>query len=316
MLIALALASKEEAVLLPVVLLAWHRQLRRPWTGGVLFAVLAPLTVYAIVRSFTPAFTPTTAPAFYQFTFVPAHVLHNAAAYVDRSVTVVAIAVCVAVALSRARPTLDEDARRLLAQCAVWWAGMLAITVLLPVRSSLYAVCPSVGAAIAGAMLIDRTGSGRPTRWCVEYALALAVLLAVPIYRMRNHPWVEGARVSQRTLSVIRADAPALPSNGKIRLVDDVGTISTFHNAFGDLASEAVQTALGGAWTVEIATEPEPCRNPSEFVAQYQLVRGRVVRVPPCDATGLQPDRSRRDAIGPTLERRTGAPILTRPLWP
>jgi hypothetical protein len=277
-----ALASKEEAVLLPIVLSAWT------WRDGdrrdrlaALSAVLVPLLLYAAVRSVTPAFTPWTAPSFYQFTAAPTHLLRNLGEYLDRSTTFVAICVLIGWGVYRVRPAIDENTRRVLTMCAIWWAGMFAITMWLPVRSSLYAVCPSVASALAGAAVLGRMHSRARERqvWQVELVLAMALLAAIPIYRARNHRWVEGARISQRTLATIRADAPGLPATGTILLHDEADNGSTFRSAFGDLASEAVQTAFGRSWTARIDTTTERGRDGQDVIADYQLQRGRIARI-------------------------------------
>jgi hypothetical protein len=277
----LALASKEEAVLLPFVLLAWQWRIERRITVMSVAAVLAPLALYLAVRSLTPAFTPATAPAFYQFGFAPALLARNLLAYADRSATIVVVVLCLGLVAVRSVPMLDDRAIRILTMCGIWWAGLLALTVWLPVRSSLYAVCPSVATALAGGLILDlaRSASARPAAWRVECALAGALLAAVPIYQARNHVWVEAARVSQRTLAAVRADAPGLAPTGVIVLHDEAATVSNFHNAFGDLASEAFQTVLGQPWRVHVTTGASAAPAPrSTVVAEYDLDHGRVLR--------------------------------------
>jgi len=281
-LVAGALASKEEAVLLPIVLLAWawsegdRRNRLAPFT-----AVLVPLLLYAAVRSLTPAITPWTAPSYYQFTTAPTHVLRNLGEYIDRSTTIVAVCVLIGCGVYRVIPAVDESTRRVLTMCSIWWVGMFAITMWLPVRSSLYAVCPSVASALAGAAMLGRMRSQARERqdWKLELVLAMALVAAIPIYRIRNHRWVEGARISQRTLATIRADAPGLPAAGSILLHDEADNGSTFRSAFGDLASEAVQTAFGRAWTARIETATDTGRDRHEVIADYRLQRGRIARV-------------------------------------
>lgn len=105
LLLALALLSKEEAVLLPFILLAWgwirDRGVRPPWTAIV--ALFAPLAVYLYVRALTPAMTPATAPSFYRFTFDPLLVLRNAGEYLDRSATLATAGLVCAMIAYRAR---------------------------------------------------------------------------------------------------------------------------------------------------------------------------------------------------------------------
>jgi hypothetical protein len=281
-LIAGALASKEEAVLLPIVLLAWTwiDDGRRNRLAGLAAAVLGPLLLYTAVRSVTPAFTPWTAPSFYHFTTAPTHVLRNLVEYIDRSATIVAVCVLIGCGVYRVIPAMDERTRRVLTMSAIWWTGMFAITMWLPVRSSLYAVCPSVASALAGAAVIGRMRSQAAERqdWKLELVLAMALIAAIPIYRTRNHRWVEGARISQRTLATIRADAPGLPATGAILFHDEADNGSTFRSAFGDLASEAMQTAFGRAWTARIdTTESRP--DGRAVIADYQLQRGLIARI-------------------------------------
>jgi hypothetical protein len=70
---------------------------------------------------------------------------------------------------------------------AVWWLGMFAITHWLPVRSSLYAVCPSVATAIAGAVLIERMrAAASQPRLPLEVVLAGLLVASIPLYQMRD----------------------------------------------------------------------------------------------------------------------------------
>lgn len=280
-LIACALASKEEAVLLPALLLAWRWTLDRRVDRGAVAAALVPLVLYFGARSVTPAFTPATAPSFYQFTVAPAHVVRNLAEYLDRSATIAAIAVVLGALVYRARPALQEGDGRLLAMCGVWWAAMFGLTLWLPVRSSLYAVCPSVASAVAAGLLLARFP--RPARaWRAEYLLAGVLVASIPIYQVRNDPWVEGARVSERTLETVRRDAAALPPTGTVVLRDEAGTVSSFHNAFGDLATEALRTAVGRRWSAEVV-DPPAGETPLDVIAVYQLEHGRIVRLDASD---------------------------------
>ena len=71
-----------------------------------------------------------------------------------------------AMAAYRARPILGAESRRLHVIAALWFVAGLAITIRVPVRSSLYAVFPSIGPALACAVsrrVVARPGT--PTDW-------------------------------------------------------------------------------------------------------------------------------------------------------
>lgn len=281
-LIALALLSKEEAVALPFILLAWAwiqgRGARPPWPA--IAAAAVPLAIYLSLRSLTPAMTPASAPAFYQFTFDPLQVISNAGEYLDRSATVTAAALVLALALYRSRPAFAAGDRAVFAMMGLWWAGMFAITIWLPVRSSLYAVCPSAAAAIAGALLIERLRAAPPRpRLAIEAVVAVLVLAAIPLYQIRDDTRAEAARVSQRTLNEIEKDLPALPRTGSIVLHEDP-EVPVFREAFGDLATEALRTRFARDWSARIVDDPVSAGSSAAggVIAQYWIRRGTIAR--------------------------------------
>src|SRR5437868_287602 len=164
---------------------------------------------YAALRASAGAFTPGSAPPYYHFAFAPELVLRNALEYVDRGATIGAVLVVLTAAALRVAPRVADN-RRLFAAGAVWFAAGYAITVFLPVRSSLYAVFPAVGAAIASAAVVDRmiAAAAVPRRvLSLAAVIAVAVLAAIPTYRARNGRYVEPARLSERALRTIAAQA-------------------------------------------------------------------------------------------------------------
>ncbi len=277
--VLLALLSKEEAVLLPFILIAWTwiegRRERRPFPWRVVVTAVVPLAVYLALRYTTPAFTISSAPPVYQFSVAPGAIIRNVVEYLDRSTTAVAVVVALGCALFRARPAFEMSSQ--VAMMVTWWVGMFAITLWLPIRSSLYAVCPSVGVSLLGAMWLDhmRVQSSRAA-WRFEAVLAIALVAAIPAYRPRNGRWVEGARVSQRILDAIAADAAHLPERGVIVFDDRDDIPSNLHNAFGDLSTEALQTVFERQWVARIGIAPGDAH---DAIATYQLLRGRVMRV-------------------------------------
>ena len=229
--------SKEEAVLLPFVLLAWaapgpagaddsepsridlRHAARRVWP---LFAMLA---VYLAVRTAAGGMTPATAPAAYQFTQDPLAIGRNVLEYLDRAATLSAAAVLVMALAGAALPRPTPQQKRLAALGVVWMIGHLGLALLLPIRSSLYAVGPSAGAALAGAALLASvwqraTPGGR--RRMLGAAVAITIL-TVPVHWSRNERWVAPADLSAHVLDEIAPVAAALPANGVLLLEDDRG---------------------------------------------------------------------------------------------
>jgi hypothetical protein len=294
-----ALLSKEEAVALPLVFLVWLFAFRRgegkDRIGRIpdAIALFAPLVVYLAARAHTPALTPSTAPSFYRLTADPHVVGVNALSYFDRGVTFFVFMTVVAViayglASIRARrhagsPFGAASPTRLprwLAAGGAWLAGGYAVTVWLPVRSSLYAVLPSVGAAVICAALVEamRDASGRRARGDLRFGAAVvAMLVFVPVYQHRNDRWVEPARLSARIVQALTTAPPIPGSTGVVVFEDEPGGYATFDTALGALASSAVQVVTnlpleariippGHAWTGLAA-------------ARYRLTSGRVERI-------------------------------------
>jgi hypothetical protein len=286
-----ALASKEEAVVLPFVLLAWHALLMRDGTASrrTAIAALVPLAVYAAMRTHATAFTPMSAPAYYQFSFSPETVAYNLFEYVDRGATVALIALALAVAVLRVRPDAAGN-RRVIGAGAVWFLGGYALTVFLPIRSSLYAVFPSVGAAIACAAVVDRmiVSPVVPRRRVIGFAAAAAATLvaAIPIYRARNGRYVEPARLSERALRTIAAETTTVPQPATIVLHDTPDPMSSFVGAFGTFATNAVRLESGrdvnvwidpppGGWQLAGLRPPDA----NAVAIAFAVDRGRVFKI-------------------------------------
>ncbi|MGH9142310.1 MAG: hypothetical protein ACRD2I_14350, partial [Vicinamibacterales bacterium] len=196
--------------------------------------------------------------------------------------TLLIAVVGIAMLVYRTRPAPSDTDRRVLAMMGTWWIGRFAITVWLPVRSSLYAVCPSIATAVIAAMILERmreAATGGTRR--LEPLLALALLAAVPVYQMRNDRLVESARVSERALRTIRADLPSLPQTGSVVFQDDPD-VPSFRFAFGDLAAEAMQTAFNSNWGARIeayGVSPPAVATQGQVVAEYRIDHGRISRI-------------------------------------
>jgi hypothetical protein len=228
--------------------------------------------------------TPSTAPWFYRPTLDPRTLARNAIEYLDRGVTFVAALTGVAALLYGWRSrTMDAGVigRRYMA-AAIWFTGGYALTVWLPVRSSLYALLPAVGSALACAAACDamRTGAASLFTRDLRMAAALAcVLLLIPIYQRRNDRWVEPARLSARASDVIVANPPG---PGLIVLEEDAQDVnrsrySSFTDAFGDVADVAVSVLLQRPTEARIVTRP--ARWSGHAAARYKLTGGRIERI-------------------------------------
>ncbi len=261
----LAMLSREDAVLLPFVLLAWaalpapaggrdeplidpRRAWQRAWP---LFAVLA---VYLAVRAAAGGMTPWTAPAFYRFTLDPATVARNVLEYLDRAATLPAAGVLLMSLVARRLPRPTTRQLRQVVLGVVWMAGGYGLAILLPVRSSLYALGPAAGAVLAGAALLasvwDRATPGARRR--MVGAAVLLTVLAVPVHWSRNDRWVQWARLSTHVLDEIAPVAAGLPPEGVVRLDDDRSGRTNLDAAFGTLIEEAVLVRTGLARRVWI----------------------------------------------------------------
>ena len=261
-----AMLAKEEAVVVPVALIAWasieiaRRHNPIPARALVAFTgVSAVVTgLYLLLRAWSGAFTPTTAPTFYRLSFTPARVAANLPAYFDRSATFSAAVLLLWLALCRPPLRSIRPARWSIVRFGVaWWIGTLALTVLLPVRSSLYVCLPSVGIALIAASLIVGTWPSVPVQRRRHAVVAASLLPFVmwPILFSRGRPSVREADLSAQTIDALRRIAPAHPG-ATVVLNDDRSQRPSLDNVFGTLAQEAVDLTVSPHVTVWI--EPPP----------------------------------------------------------
>ena len=300
----LAMLSKEDAVLLPFVLLAWGglwqanasgvggrassrfhpgRALRSSWP---LFVSLA---LYLAARTAAGAMTPLDAPAAYRFVLSPGPVVLNALSYLDRGATLAASFVLLLAAAAWIVPRPSAEQRRWVLLGLIWMLGGYALAVLLPVRSSLYAVGPAAGASLAGAALVTALwdGGGRAARCRAVLAGAFALAIAVPIHWARLDEWVDSARLSTHVLDRLAPVVATLPPEGVIRLDDDRGRRINLDAAFGTLVETAVLVRTGRRQPVWIEPPPIDWRlaglvppREEDVVVRFALRDDELVRLP------------------------------------
>jgi|SoiMethySBSTD1v2_1073268.scaffolds.fasta_scaffold00074_65 hypothetical protein len=252
-----AVLCKEEAVVLPlffaIVLVASERRLAAAWKTVPMWTGLA---AYLLLRSHSGAFWPADAPSYYRLSFAPGLLLRNFVEYADRSATV-ALIVAVAFALvGRIRPAdFNADERRVLTFAIIWLPAMFGLTVFLPVRSSLYALLPSVGSAlIAGvfAAVAQRTHQPRFDRTAA--VMIVLVVLLTPVYRARNVRWVKPAELTEQVMTTLVRDLRnAAP--GRVVVIDDPAERFNLTTAFGGLFQDALLLRLGKGWSGDVVTD-------------------------------------------------------------
>lgn len=294
----LAMTSKEEGVLLPLVLMAvvWLRPAgdrARTSLIATAAALLVVCALYAGLRLRSDAYTPTSAPAFYTFTTAPAVVGRNLAEYADRALTFCAGVTLLVLAIATRRPVFEPQEKRVIALGSIWFAAGFALTVFLPARSSLYVLFPSVGGALAAASLASAAWRAADERRRRVLAL-LAVLvpwLFVPIYWERNTRWTELADISRQTVAVLEDRAPAA-APWTVIVLDDLSTRANVAAALGWGLPDTMELVTGTrprAWFVP----PPPDMDPSEQVMAPAAADVLIVlqnnRVTPQSLEGWKP---------------------------
>jgi hypothetical protein len=285
-----AMLCKEEAVTLPALLTMVV--MFKPQRIGLAAAFVRcwPLWLaaglYALLREQSGAFGVSDAPAYYHLVVDPRSVLNNVTQYLDRGATVAALAT-IAVWIAAPHPgPFTRDERDVIAFGALWFASMYAVTVFLPVRSSLYAVAPSIGSALFAAAFAGRAWRAAPSRFartCTALVAIVAVL--VPVYRSRNHGLVEPADLASQSLATIRDAIRRYPAARDIAVIDDSSQLApvTLDSAFGALFPDAVHLFVGPDVRGTLGTEPpHDAQAPLVFVLRGgRLVQLDLLRAPP-----------------------------------
>jgi hypothetical protein len=249
---AIALFAKEEAFLLPVILfMCWYafrpEDLTRKRVVAWWVAAGAVIAVYLALRFQTGAMTPWNAPPYYRFTGNPAVIARNIYEYADRAMTFSVAAAMLAVLLLRPAEPYRWYSRRVAICGAAWIAGGYGLTVFLPVRSSLYACFPSVGAALIAADIAAR-------RWCAatpgsRQAVAVAgIVVAIgltPVYILRNRTTLANARFSSSVLRELASATAAVPDGATVIVIEDRGRKPNVETAFNLALSDAFELASG-----------------------------------------------------------------------
>jgi hypothetical protein len=295
----LALLSKEEAVFLPVSLLAvlWFGPNGRPRRGRLVAFIVGlsvVMALYGLLRASSDAQTPSTAPAFYRFTVAPDVLGKNIVEYADRVLTMSVAVALLGLVIGGVRPALERRERHLLVIGGVWIAAALALTLFLPVRSSLYALFPSVGATIACASLLSATWrSMTPSRRRVVSVVALIVPLTfIPVYWTRNTRWTDLADVSREVTRALGEISAAAASDWRVVIVDEPHNRSNVAAALDWSLPDAVELTTGRrphVWLIPAPPDSAPADIAMAPAAPAAIFALRGKRIVPVTAEAWKP---------------------------
>jgi len=259
----LALLSKEEPLLLPGVFLLWlvidgkftskSLDRRRKWSVAA-SAVAAAL--YLVLRWKSGAFTPFNAPDFYRYQL--SAIPMNAVQYADRSLTLpISLLLIGAVFVRRGRLRLTGQEHATILKGLVWLVGGFALTIMIPVRSSLYVCLPAVGSALILAAVASAEWRAIERRRLVLATLLLMPLAFVPIHWARNAQLSREQRLGANVLRVVTARL----GDRQIRRVvvyDDRSRRPSIGDAFGDALPVALKLVDPRDAPSEIVVSVEP----------------------------------------------------------
>jgi hypothetical protein len=265
---AMAMLSKEEGFVLPAVFTLWvfidqagHKETRRwseVWHRTWLVWVVA-MFCFAL-RMQSGALTPATAPPFYRYRLDLEMLASNMLSYLDRVGTTPVLALLL-FWLVAGIPRVPRSSRfRLVSLKGLAWLVLAFLpTILLPVRSSLYAVMPSVGIVMIVAVLADELvpviSAAALKRSTVTLTLMFVLLL--PVYRLRNERYVREAELSASIVAELTNLAASHPSGGLV-VIRDIrsGARPTAEQAFGPGAATAAALVTGEKLRVWIDPPP------------------------------------------------------------
>ena len=294
-LIAGAMFSKEEGVLLPLIVAAWlivDARIRSDWSrvrrlAPAVLCTFAADALYLLLRSQSGALTASTAPDYYRFSFTLGRLAVNLPEYLDRSITLSAAIMLLYIVAGRVRlRSVPPATASVLSLSLVWWIGSFAITMFLPLRSSLYALLPSVGAALAAGAIASLTWdsiAASRQRHLIAAGVMVPFLLW-PVYHARNRRSVREADLSRLTLAELQRIATARGPGTSVLLEDDESAQPSLHNAFGSgvqLAADISVSPPIRVWLSPLSDERvAPDARPSRYDVRLVMSNGLLSEQP------------------------------------
>jgi hypothetical protein len=154
---------------------------------------------------------------------------------------------------------------------------MYALTVFLPIRSSLYALVPSAGCALVAGACASRALRADPVRFARAAAVLLAVAAAlVPVYWDRNERWVAPADLSRHVMESIQATTSSFPAGGRVVLVDQREAGVGLDEAFSQLFPDALALYAGDAWIGQVVQPGTALPVDEQTTIAYELRDGTL----------------------------------------
>jgi hypothetical protein len=298
--LAVAMFSKEEAVLLPFVLLGWLLVVPSPAVRPATWAISAGAVeaLYFLARTAAGATNPINAPSFYRFTFDPSIVLANLGWYFTHASAPAAACVILALVVFRVGPgratwkrdRQDPGLRVVLAASAFWILGSCALTMFLPVRSRLYVALPAVGASlVAAAICASCWAAASPARRRAALLASLLVVAAlVPLHLRGAREWTARTEFAATMIRDLEALTAGLPDGSHVVLADNLNEPrGNLASVFGTMANDAGLLASGRPLDLWIDPPPPhaavmglraPCAGCA--AARLILLDGRLRRAP------------------------------------
>jgi hypothetical protein len=283
--LTLALLSKEDAVVLPALMVLWSaidRRLTRDL--GRIAAIAVPIVAaYLIARESSGAFSYWNAPPYYRLTSDPGVIVRNILEYADRNATLSMSALVALCGAARALPAPGAAQRRLVAIGLLWAAIVQLPTLLLPARSSLSVLFPSVGITLAAAVLGQSVWSRHSSRFRKNLLVTAAIIAVAlwPVYHLRNQRLMKLASLSGATVRELQ-QLGSRADGHLVVLRDDPGSRTNFAAAFGTLLPEVHRLVIpkaAGLWL-----EPPPgdapfsgLSRPEGPVIEMEVRDGQVV---------------------------------------
>jgi hypothetical protein len=284
----LALLSKEEPILLPTVFAVWTLVDRSTLKAAVerkkvwaLVSAGAVTAVYLVLRWRSGAMTPATAPDYYHYrlSVVPINALH----YLDRSLTLTAgLLILGALFVRRDRWHLTALERSTIVKGIVWLVCGFALTIMIPVRSSLYVCLPAVGSALILAAVASAEWRAMERRRPVVIALLLLSLISVPVHWARNRELRNEQLLATNVLRVMSNRLTAGPIR-RVVVYDTAAEHPSIADAFGGALPVALRLVIGDKAPADVVVtfeEPGASRSAPDEV-EFMLAGMTVVERSP-----------------------------------